>query len=72
MMWVQQDPARSSIKDAPDPADDDDTEWAEIRVSVWANRVYETRNFDQPAWKKAMSRAAAIETTCNEVGYVPP
>ncbi len=72
MMWVQQDPARSSLTDAPDPADGEDTEWAEFRVSTQANRVYETRNFDQPGWKKAMNRTAAIETICNEVGYVPP
>jgi hypothetical protein len=71
MMWVQQDPARSSIKDAPDPSEDDDTEWAEFRVSAQANRVYETRNFDQRRWKQALNRTAAIETTCNEVGYVP-
>ena len=70
MMWVQQDPARLSLKDVPDPSDDDDTEWAEFRVSAQANRVYETRNFDQPGWKKAMNRTAAIETICNEVGYV--
>jgi len=48
MMWVQQDPARSFLNDAPDPSDDDHTEWAEFRVSAQANRVYETRNFDQP------------------------
>lgn len=71
VMWVQQDPARSSLRDPPDPAEDNDTEWAEFRVSAQANRVHETRNFDQPTWKKAMSRTAAIETTCNEVGYVP-
>jgi len=68
----KQDPVRSSLKDPPDPGDDDTTEWAEPRVNFEANRVYETRNFDQPAWKKAMSGTAAIETTCNEAGYVPP
>jgi hypothetical protein len=47
VMWVQQDPTRSSLKDSPDPAEDDDTEWAEFRVSFQANRVYETRNFDR-------------------------
>ena len=71
MMWVQQDPARSTLTDPPDPADDDDTEWAEFRVSAQTRLVYETRNFDQPGWKKAMNRTGAIETTCNEVGYVP-
>ena len=71
VMWVQQNPARSSLTDVPDPSDDDDTEWAEFRVSAQANRVYETRNFDQTGWKKAMNRTAAIETICNEVGYVP-
>lgn len=70
-MWVQQDPARSTLTDLPDPADDDATEWAEFRVSFQANTVYETRNFDQPDWKKAMTRNSAIDTTCNEVGYVP-
>jgi hypothetical protein len=72
LMWVQHNPARTSLKDAPDPADDDDSEWAELRVSSQANRVYETRNFDQKGWKKAMSRSVAVEIICNEVGYVPP
>jgi hypothetical protein len=72
VMWVQQDPARSSLREPPDPAGGEDIEWAEVRVSFQANRVYETRNFDQSNWKKAMSRTTAIETTCNEVGYVPP
>lgn len=72
LMWVQHDPARMSLKDAPDPAEGDDTEWAELRVSAQASRVYETRNFDQHGWKKSMSRTVAIETICNEVGYVPP
>jgi hypothetical protein len=26
VMWVQHDPARTSLKDAPDPAEDDDSE----------------------------------------------
>ena len=72
VMWVRQDPARSTLVDPPDPDDGDDTEWAEFRVSFQANTVFETRNFDQPGWKKAMSRSTAIETTCNEVGYVLP
>jgi len=72
LMRVQHDPAQESLKDAPHPAQDDDTEWAELRVSAQANRVYETRNFDQHGWKKSMSRTVAIETICNEVGYVPP
>ena len=72
MMWVQRDPALSSLNDAPESVADDNTEWAEFRVSVWAKRVYETRNFDQQVWKKAMNKTAAIETICNEVGYVPP
>ena len=70
--WVQQDPARSSLRDPPDPADGNDIEWREFRVSFQANRVYDTRNFDQPTWKKAMSRIAAIETTCDKVGCVLP
>ena len=71
-MWVRHDPARTSLKDAPDPAEDDNGEWAELRVGAPANRVYETRNFDQHRWTRAPSRTAAIETICNEVGYVPP
>ena len=71
LMWVQHDPARTSLKDAPDPARDDDSEWAELRVSAQANRVYETRNFDQHGWQKATGRTAAVETICNDVGYVP-
>lgn len=69
LIWVQRDPAMASLKEAPDPAEDDETEWAEFRVSAQTTRVYETRNFDQTEWKKAMSRSAAIDTTCNEVGY---
>lgn len=72
LMWVQRDPAVARLADAPDAAQDDAGEWAEFRVSAQANRVYETRNFDQPDWKKAMTRGAAIETTCNEIGYAPP
>jgi hypothetical protein len=71
VMWVQHDPTRTSLKDAPDPAEDD-TEWAELRVNAQAIRVYETRSFDQHEWTWAMSRAAAVETICDEVGYVPP
>ncbi len=71
LMWVQHDPARAFLKDAPDPSADDECEWAELRVSAQKYRVYETRNFDQPGWKKAMGRTVAIETICNEVGYVP-
>ena len=72
VMWVQHDPRRESLKEAPDRSENDDSEWAELRVSAQANRVYETRNFDQPDWKKAASRAGAIRTTCDEIGYIPP
>ena len=66
VMWVQRDPARTFLKDAPDPADD--TEWAELRVNCSANQLYETRTFDQHGWKEAMSRCAAVETICNDMG----
>jgi hypothetical protein len=72
VMWVQHDPRRESLNEAPDPAENGDSEWAELRVSAQASGVYETRNFDQPAWEKATSRAAAIQTTCDEIGYAPP
>jgi hypothetical protein len=72
IMWVQHDPRRESLKEAPDPPENGDIEWAELRVSAQANREHETRNFDQPGWKKAASRADAIRTTCNEIGYIPP
>jgi hypothetical protein len=72
VMWVQHDPRRESLKEAPDPVENGDSEWAELRVSAQASGVYETRNFDQPAWEKAASRAAAIQTTCDETGYAPP
>jgi hypothetical protein len=72
LMWVQHDPARTSLKDAPDPAEDDDTEWAELRASSQAIRVYETRTFYRHGWTTAMSRTVAIETICEEVGYIPP
>jgi hypothetical protein len=70
-MWVRHDPALSSLKDAPDATDDDDTEWAEFRVSAQTRLVYETRNFDQREWQKARNRSAAVETICNEVGHAP-
>ncbi len=72
LMWAQHDPARTSLKDAPDPAEDDDSEWAELRVNAQASRVYQTHNFDQLGWATALSRSAAVETICNEIGYVPP
>jgi hypothetical protein len=71
VMWVQRDPARAALNEAPNPAEGDDGEWAELRVNAQANRIYETRNFDQRRWTRATSRTAAIETICNEVGYVP-
>jgi hypothetical protein len=71
VMLVQHDPAKASLKEVPDPARDDDSEWAEFRVSTQANRVYEIRTFDQRRWVRATSRTAAVETICNEVGYVP-
>ena len=70
-MRVQHDPARNSLKYAPDPDDDDDSEWAELRANAWSIRVYETRSFDQKGWKKAMSRSGAVETVRNEIGYIP-
>jgi hypothetical protein len=70
VIWVQENPARALLKDAPDPDEGDDSEWAEIRVSSQAKRVYETRTFDQHEWQKAVTRSAAVETICNEVGYV--
>jgi hypothetical protein len=72
VMWVQHDPAIASLKEAPDPADDNDGEWAELRASTHSYRVFETRTFDQHGWKKAMSRSAAVRTICNEIGYVLP
>ena len=72
VIWVQHDPRRESPKEAPNPAESGDGEGAELPVSARANREYETRNFDQPAWKKAANRAHAIRTSCNEVGYNSP
>lgn len=72
LMVVQHDPARTSLKDAPDPDEDDDSEWAELRASSQAIRVYETRTFYRHGWTTAMSRTVAIETICDEVGYIPP
>jgi hypothetical protein len=60
VMWVQHNPRRESRNEGPDPAEHDDSEWAELRVSAQANLVHEARNFDQPNWKKAASRADAI------------
>ena len=72
VMWTQHDPRRETLNEAPDPAENGESEWAELRVSAQANRMYVTRNFDQPEWKKATNRAAAIQTTCDEIGYAPP
>ena len=70
--WVSQDPVQSTLSDVPDPDLPEELEWAEFRVSAQANRVHETRNFDALHWRKAMGgRSAAIETTCNEVGFRP-
>jgi hypothetical protein len=72
-MWVRHDPALASLKDAPDPAENDGAEWGECQVSAQAKLLYETRNLDQFAWKEAASRAAAaVEPICNEVGYALP
>lgn len=71
-LWVKGDPAQATLQDVPDPSAPDDVEWAEFRASAQANRVHETRNFDQPNWRKASGgRQAAVETTCNEVGFRP-
>jgi len=71
-LWVRADPAQTVLQDVPDPSQADDVEWAEFRASAQANRVHETRNFDQPQWRKASGgRTAAVEITCNEVGYRP-
>jgi hypothetical protein len=53
------------------PSEGDVGEWAELRVNAQSIRVYETRTFDQTGWKKAMSQTTAVETICNEVGYIP-
>ncbi len=71
-LWVKADPAQTMLQDVPDPSAPDDVEWAEFRASAQANRVHETRNFDQLNWRKASGgRQAAVETTCNEVGFRP-
>ena len=71
LMWAQHDPAKTSLKEAPEPAENDASEWAELRVSARVRQVYGTRNFDQQEWRQARSKMAAVQTTCNEVGYVP-
>jgi hypothetical protein len=70
--WVQHDPRRESLTEAPDPVENDDSEWAGLRVSAQANRVYKMPNLDQPNWKKAASRADTIWTTRDKIGYIPP
>ena len=67
-MWVQQDRAMVSLTGAPDPVDNSNSGWAEFQVSVQANRIYETYNFNEPECKKAMSTSATI-ATCND-GWV--
>ncbi len=71
-LWMRADASQTSLQDVPDPTAPEDVEWAEFRASAQANRVHETRNFDQQNWRKAVGgRQAAIETTCNEVGFRP-
>ena len=72
VMWVQHDPRRESLNEVPHPAENDDSEWAELRVSAQASRVHEMRNFDQPDWKKTASRADAMRTNGDEIDYIPP
>jgi hypothetical protein len=72
VMWVQHDPRREARREAPDPPENGESEWAELRVSAQANQMYGMRNFDQPDWKKATNRAAAVQTICDEIGYAPP
>ena len=72
LMWVQRDPARFFLSDTPAPVADENTEWAEVRVSARARWVYSTRTFDIREWAQARSRSSAVETICNEVGYVSP
>jgi hypothetical protein len=71
LIWVRHDPALSSLQDTPNPTENDQIEWAEFRISATARLVYETRNFDQQGWRRAINRSAAVETICNEIGYVP-
>jgi hypothetical protein len=71
LMWLRNEPEQTSLKDAPNPAEDD-TEWAELRVHVQAIRVYETRSCNQHVWTWVMNQSAAVETISNEVRYVPP
>lgn len=71
-LWVRADASQTTLQDVPDSTAPEDVEWAEFRASAQANRVHETRNFDQLNWRKAVGgRQAAVETTCNEVGYRP-
>jgi hypothetical protein len=72
LMWARQHRGRMFLRDAPDIAMDDDSEWAELRVNARSQRFYETRNFDQRQWKKAVSGTDAVERTCDELGYIPP
>ena len=67
-MWVRHDPALSSLKDAPDPAEDDETEWAEFRVSAQSRLVYEPgisingnggrRGTGSPLFRRSATRSA--------------
>jgi len=71
-LWMRADAGQTSLQDVPDPTAPEEVEWAEFRASAQANRVHETRNFDQLNWRKAVGgRQAAVETTCNEVGFRP-
>lgn len=70
-LWLSGDAGQDSLADAPDSNQPPDLEWAEFRASAQANRLHETRNFDARHWRQAIGgRAGALETTCNEVGYI--
>lgn len=70
-LWLSGDAGQGTLRDAPDPDLPPDLEWAEFRASAQANRLHETRNFDARHWRQAIGgRAGALETTCNEVGFI--
>ena len=48
--WVPRTIRGENPQGSPDPVENDDSEWAELRVSAQANQVYEMRKFDQPDW----------------------
>ncbi len=69
-MWLQRHPKRVVLVDPPDVNEVDGAQWAELRRTATESGHYDTRCFHRMNWAPAAGPAEAVETMCNEVGYV--